>query len=436
MIFHAWDSPSPFIFVVIAADRDLAYALAMLRMKSYRIVLISPAGAHTDLTSQASVHLDWSKTILGLNDGSNEGDLFQKESPDRMAASVDAPPESARPEQGTFTFRSDPLPPVTLRNSPGLPHKPPVFSGSYNHGLNIFGGPRFGSPISSHGLGSGPLFPRPLSESQKPVRSRSGSLPDFSWPTFFPNKGKKKSSEPEDLEPHPPPPPSGSKLRSSTYIFEPFDDDDDGELPGPQPSPPRTTVVPEPAVSRDSSQSRQSKFSFEQISEPSEVDATEPAQQPPNSSPPKNAPAPLSSEPAAVTVPQAETNPKQPTIPPLPPVVPSATSSPKAAKPKAAKPKAAKPAAKPLIATPKRTSNVPLPPAWVPLIQTLRRHNGVIPRSTIAETLLKYYPEALNTAGAKNIKKYLNAAISSGIVLKSARADGTPEIHLRMPFWQ
>lgn len=424
MIFHAWDSSFPFIFAVITADRDLAYALAMLRMKSYRVVLLSPAGAHTDLTSQASVHLDWSRTILGINDGSNEDDLFRQESPDRMAASVNAAPESintARPsEQGTFTFtfRPDPPPPATSRNDSGLPHKPPVFSGSYDQGLDMFGGPR-SSPKSSYGLGSGPLFPRSWSN-QKPLRSRSGSLPDFSWPTAFAKKGKNKASEPEEIELPPP-----SKLRSSTYIFEPFDDDKDGGFPSPQPSP--GPAMPEPAVSPNSSQSRQSKFSFEHISQPTGVSAPEPPVQS-KLSPPKEASPRLSNEPVATTVssvPQVKKKTKQP--PPLVVVL--------SAKPKKKTPKVASTIAAPRLPPVSGTSNasVPLPPAWAPLIQTLRRHNCVLPRSTIAVKLLDYYPGAFKTAGAKNIKGYLDGAISAGIVLKSNPGTGF-KIHLRSPY--
>src|SRR6267154_2575910 len=107
MIFHAWDTPLPFIFVVVTGDRDLAYAIAKLRMRLYRVVLISPAGSHPDLTSQASDQLDWSRTILGMNNGSNGEPIFPEESPNGMPASTPAPArssDSSKPGQETFTF--------------------------------------------------------------------------------------------------------------------------------------------------------------------------------------------------------------------------------------------------------------------------------------------------------------------------------------------
>jgi hypothetical protein len=138
MIFHAWDSPLPYTFVVITGDRDVAYALAMLRMKSYRVVLISPAGSHLDLTSQASVQLDWSRTILGINGGSNEDGLF----PNGVSrlhgffSSCTREIVKSRPGQETFTFRSEPS--ATLRQ-PAPASQASVFSSPYDHGLNVFG---------------------------------------------------------------------------------------------------------------------------------------------------------------------------------------------------------------------------------------------------------------------------------------------------------
>ena len=413
MLFHAWDSSLSPTFVVITGDRDVAYALAMLRMKSFRVVLISPAGSHLDLTAQASVHLDWSRTVLGINDDPNEDGLFPKKSPDRMS-SAHAPANSSRPGQDS-TFRSE-LPSTSLRVSPALALKPSIFSSPYDHGLNVFGGPRFASPKSSLGVGDSLL---PQSTSQK-LRSRSGSLTELLRPTSLANKGKNKAFE----DPPPPPPASRSRLWSSASIFGPFDDD---ELLIPRSSP-AAAAVPERGISSNSSGSRRSKFSFEQISKPSEVNTAEPVDRQPFN----EGPARLSNEPrgpAVMTssgVQQKETLPLPLPVPPPPPIIPSTTptqtqkasTSQKAQRPRAS---GSSPVA----------SSKPLPPAWVPLIQTLRRHKGVLLKSTIAPTLLQHYPDAFKTAGAKNIKTYLTAAINSGIVLKQSRPNGRCEIILK-----
>ena len=78
MMFQAWDHGVVQTLVVITSDRDLSYALAILRMKDFCIILISPANSHVDLVSQATIHLDWSRTALGIKGSvSNEKDLFQ-----------------------------------------------------------------------------------------------------------------------------------------------------------------------------------------------------------------------------------------------------------------------------------------------------------------------------------------------------------------------
>ncbi|EDR10914.1 uncharacterized protein LACBIDRAFT_315902 [Laccaria bicolor S238N-H82] len=66
MLSHAIDNPAPTTIVLISGDRDFAYAISVLRLRRYHVVLITLANAHLSLTSQASVCHDWSSDILGV----------------------------------------------------------------------------------------------------------------------------------------------------------------------------------------------------------------------------------------------------------------------------------------------------------------------------------------------------------------------------------
>ena len=396
---------------MITGDRDLAYGLAMLRMRSYRVVLISPAGSHPDLTSQASVHLDWSRTILGINGGSNEDGLFLNNSSNPMPSSTPAPARSSISSSGhgTRTIWTE----TPLRDSPALLHKPSIFSNSYG---DAFGDPRFSSPKLSSGLGDGPLFPRPQTANQQPSRSRSGSFRDplSLRPTTLTNKGKSKASELDDIKPDPPPPPASSRSRLGSSVFEPFGEEEE-KLPHSQRSSP-APEVPERALSSESSGSRQSKFSFEDIPKPIETNSPKPLEQQPTK-PTDEEPTRLSNGPRSVVFesPQ-EPNSKLPTLSSPSQVVLSTTSlqSSKASTSQTAAPQL------PVSDTSKPSNTFSSP--WLPLIETLLRHKGVLSRQIIGQTLLSYYPNAL---GKKKIGKYLQAARSANIIL-----DDRIDIHL------
>ena len=93
MVLHAWENPVPHTFVIITNDCDAAYAISMLRMRQYRVVLMVPAGTHEDLTAQASYILDWSRGALGVEGG--VVDDFNDEHPtdqEPRGASPSSPP--------------------------------------------------------------------------------------------------------------------------------------------------------------------------------------------------------------------------------------------------------------------------------------------------------------------------------------------------------
>nr|GAT61224.1 predicted protein [Mycena chlorophos] len=63
MLVHAMDHPHT-TFILISGDRELSYAVSILRLRKYQVFVIS-VSAHASLTSQASAWLDWNKHIMG-----------------------------------------------------------------------------------------------------------------------------------------------------------------------------------------------------------------------------------------------------------------------------------------------------------------------------------------------------------------------------------
>ncbi|KAI0747883.1 NYN domain-containing protein [Daedaleopsis nitida] len=64
MLTYAIDNPAPATIVLISGDRDFVYAVSVLRLRKYRVVLVAPNSAHASLKSQASVLLDWDTDIM------------------------------------------------------------------------------------------------------------------------------------------------------------------------------------------------------------------------------------------------------------------------------------------------------------------------------------------------------------------------------------
>ncbi|KAF8162982.1 NYN domain-containing protein [Crassisporium funariophilum] len=64
MLAHAIDNPAPSTIVLISGDRDFAYALSVLRLRRYRVILLTLSNAHSSLTAQATIRFDWISDIL------------------------------------------------------------------------------------------------------------------------------------------------------------------------------------------------------------------------------------------------------------------------------------------------------------------------------------------------------------------------------------
>lgn len=67
MLAFSNDHPPPATIILIAGDRDYAYAVSTLRLRRYNVVLIVPPAPNIpqSLESQASVVVDWNFAILG-----------------------------------------------------------------------------------------------------------------------------------------------------------------------------------------------------------------------------------------------------------------------------------------------------------------------------------------------------------------------------------
>ncbi|KAJ6513882.1 NYN domain-containing protein [Mycena vitilis] len=66
MLAYAMDHPAPATLILISGDRDFAYAVSILRLRKYEVVVMSlpMPGPHISLKSQASVYLDWNVHVM------------------------------------------------------------------------------------------------------------------------------------------------------------------------------------------------------------------------------------------------------------------------------------------------------------------------------------------------------------------------------------
>ncbi|KZP18849.1 hypothetical protein FIBSPDRAFT_666079, partial [Athelia psychrophila] len=59
MLVYAMDHPAPATLVVISDDNQLTYACSILRMRKYRVVVISSSHAGQLMKRRASAFVDW-----------------------------------------------------------------------------------------------------------------------------------------------------------------------------------------------------------------------------------------------------------------------------------------------------------------------------------------------------------------------------------------
>ena len=121
MLAHAVDNPAPSTIVLISGDRDFAYALSILRLRRYRIVLITLSNAHPSLRAQASLCFNWTSDVLGTVDPTPVS--HQPTSPRRGKTSI-TPPTHDRSHSDIKGFN--------LSRSPFQAHK--YFQDKAKHG--------------------------------------------------------------------------------------------------------------------------------------------------------------------------------------------------------------------------------------------------------------------------------------------------------------
>lgn len=64
MMAWAIDNPAPATIILISGDRDFVYAVSILSLRQYRIVLLAPRSAHGGLKGQADVVYNWPEDFL------------------------------------------------------------------------------------------------------------------------------------------------------------------------------------------------------------------------------------------------------------------------------------------------------------------------------------------------------------------------------------
>ncbi|CAA7262480.1 unnamed protein product [Cyclocybe aegerita] len=497
LICYAWDSRPTSTICVITEDRDVAYAIATLRMRKYRLLLMAPAGAHQDLTSQASVQMDWSRSILGTHGtGPNDRDDGDEK-----------PPPSSRP-QGSFAEQMAPhTPPPTAplnarfktsttfgpvhgRSAPSVEMQdlPPrgrrnsvfqkVYASDYN-GSGSFGDGFMSPPprnIPSFGLGDGPLFLRPQSR-LKP--SRSDSAPPNVFYSSLPATPPPTTPRPyfADAVPEPPIPALTAASKGKERAFPIHARGDVAPLVPSSPTPyaptfqpfeearsPETTRTLTPkkdiraqaaSVRTVSSSSNSSTISrgdsvFSVIERPDASTAPTSAERLDGDHNKKqlletlspqihktSASRPPSSHcqegPSSTGSVAAAVTSAATKATPRGPLKPAPPPTPSAEPAGASTSTAAVPKALPLASTAVGDSRPAPPMIWAPLVTILRRTGGNASGSSLGSLLLKADPSAYKKAGVSRLKPYLEAAVAAGIV-RTTGSMSSIHVHLAAPY--
>jgi hypothetical protein len=134
MLAFAIDNESPATIVLIAGDRDYAYAMSTLRLRQYTVVLIVPSSPNTSqsLKSQASVVVDWNYAILRKRPDADTPPVWQpyrdlgEDIVERLAREIQDPNED--PAVTLISSHHTPSVPTHTRHiSAAEPLEPSVF---------------------------------------------------------------------------------------------------------------------------------------------------------------------------------------------------------------------------------------------------------------------------------------------------------------------
>ncbi|TFK53045.1 DUF537-domain-containing protein [Heliocybe sulcata] len=79
MLGFAIDHPAPATVILISGDRDFAYAVSVLRLRMYRVIVITPKASSASIKYSASEVLDWDRDIV-LETVSIAGSVWRRRS--------------------------------------------------------------------------------------------------------------------------------------------------------------------------------------------------------------------------------------------------------------------------------------------------------------------------------------------------------------------
>ncbi|KAJ3572498.1 hypothetical protein NP233_g3050 [Leucocoprinus birnbaumii] len=123
MLTLAMDESPPSTILVATGDQDISYALAILRLRRFKVILVYPTGIHECLVMQSDQSTNWDSEVLGR-------DTDREEHRGRSSSSSSSSP--SRRSVGSYISYAS-APPVNGLQSSVAPRAP---MGGYSKSLN------------------------------------------------------------------------------------------------------------------------------------------------------------------------------------------------------------------------------------------------------------------------------------------------------------
>lgn len=134
MMAFAIDTPAPATIILITGDRDFVYAVSILSLRQYRLVVLAPTAAHGTLKGQAAEVYAWPADLLPEN----------KATARRVSMSSATNAEAARSSSKASVF--PPTQPVQPAASPASPPPSPERKGVLDAGASTTGSSQYAPP--------------------------------------------------------------------------------------------------------------------------------------------------------------------------------------------------------------------------------------------------------------------------------------------------
>ncbi|KAI0747887.1 NYN domain-containing protein [Daedaleopsis nitida] len=111
MMAFAIDTPAPATIILISGDRDFVYAVSVLALRQYQVVVLAPRAAHSSLKAQASAVYHWPDQFLP--------DLPPSSTPATLPATSTRARRSSNGNIAVVDWKSQcPTPPLTTSSDP------------------------------------------------------------------------------------------------------------------------------------------------------------------------------------------------------------------------------------------------------------------------------------------------------------------------------